>query len=65
MLVLARRKGQKILIGDDVVVEVVEVAGRVVRLGITAPKNVPVYRQEVWEGMQHGNEGKGGDGCPK
>lgn len=47
MLVLTRRVGEKIVIGPDVTVEVVEVRGEKVRLGITAPREVPVHRSEV------------------
>ena len=47
MLVLTRRLGQSIVIGDDVVVTVLESTGDSVRLGITAPREVPVHREEV------------------
>lgn len=49
MLVLSRKVGQKIVIGNDVVVEIVEVRGDKVRLGIVAPRDVPVHRLEVHE----------------
>jgi carbon storage regulator len=47
MLVLSRKPGQRIVIGEDVVITVVEFRGNVVRLGIEAPRSVPVYREEV------------------
>jgi carbon storage regulator len=49
MLVLSRKHGEEILIGDDVVITIVSVKGGDVRLGITAPRNVPVYRRELYE----------------
>jgi carbon storage regulator len=53
MLVLSRRPGERILIGGNVEVVVVSVQGNTVRLGITAPKDVPVHRQEVRERMNN------------
>lgn len=47
MLVLTRRKNQSILIGNDIVVTVLEVKGDQVRVGITAPRDVQVYREEL------------------
>lgn len=47
MLVLSRHKFENIVIGDDIIITVVEIRGDKVRLGITAPKDVPVNRQEV------------------
>jgi carbon storage regulator len=52
MLVLTRCKEQSIMINDDVEVTVVEVCGRKVRLGITAPKSVPVHRREVYDAIK-------------
>jgi carbon storage regulator len=49
MLVLTRKIGEQIVIGDNIVVQVVEVTGNRVRLGIVAPKNVAVKRQELLE----------------
>ena len=49
MLVLSRKKYQKILIGDDIEIVVVEIRGDKVHLGITAPKEVPVHREEVYD----------------
>jgi len=49
MLILARKVGQKIVIGDDVELTVVEVRGDQVRLGITAPRSIAVHRKELLE----------------
>lgn len=52
MLVLSRKKNESIIINDDITVTVVEIRGDKVRLGIDAPKEVSVHRQEVWEAIQ-------------
>lgn len=52
MLVLGRIKGESIMIGNDIKIEIVDVRGDKVRLGITAPKSIPVHRQEVYEAIQ-------------
>ena len=56
MLTISRRQGERILIGDDIVVEIVEVSGGSVRLGITAPKEQRIYREELWEQIKQENE---------
>ncbi|SYX86503.1 carbon storage regulator CsrA [Paenibacillus alvei] len=56
MLVLTRAKGQKIMIGQDIVLTVVEVNGDQVRLGIAAPSDVPVYREEIFQSIKEQNE---------
>jgi carbon storage regulator len=53
MLVLSRKKNESIVINNDIVITVVEIRGDKVRLGIEAPKDVPVHRQEVYEAI-HG-----------
>jgi len=55
MLVLSRKKNESIVINNDIVVTVVEIRGDKVRLGIVAPKEVPVHRQEVYDAI-HGKE---------
>jgi len=55
MLVLSRKKGEAIVIDDDVVIEVIEIRGDKVCLGISAPKEVPVHRKEVWAAIQREN----------
>ena len=52
MLVLSRQKDESIMIGDDVEVVIVDVRGDKVRLGITAPKSIPVHRREVFEAIK-------------
>jgi carbon storage regulator len=52
MLVLTRKPGQSILIGDEVEVQVLSVAGEKVRLGITAPSEVAIFRDEVYERIE-------------
>ena len=49
MLVLTRKVGEALRIGDDVQVTVLGIKGNQVRIGIDAPKNVPVHRQEIYE----------------
>jgi len=56
MLVLSRKKNESIVINNDVTVTVVEIRGDKVRLGIVAPKEVPVHRQEVYDAI-HGKDG--------
>ena len=56
MLVLSRRVGESITIGDDVVVTVLEVRGDVVRVGIDAPRSVPVHRTELLVELQESNQ---------
>lgn len=51
MLVLSRKKNESIIIADDVEIVVVEIRGDKVRLGINAPKEIPVHRKEVWEAI--------------
>ena len=55
MLVLSRRSGESVIIGDDVSVTVLEVRGDVVRLGIAAPRSVRVHREEVYRELQAAN----------
>lgn len=52
MLVLSRKKDESIVIGDDVEITIVDVRGDKVRLGITAPKSIPVHRREVYDAIQ-------------
>lgn len=55
MLVLSRHRDESIIIGDDIVITVVDIRGDKVRLGIDAPKEVPVHRQEVYEAIKREN----------
>lgn len=52
MLVLSRKKDEKIIIGDQIKVMVIEIRGDKVRLGIDAPKEVTVHREEVYEAIK-------------
>ena len=56
MLVLSRHRDESIMIGDDVVVTIVDIRGDKVRLGIDAPTSIPVHRQEVYEAIKRENE---------
>ncbi|HEY3298363.1 MAG TPA: carbon storage regulator CsrA [Armatimonadota bacterium] len=49
MLILARKIGQRIVIGNNINITVVEVRGDQVRLGVTAPRDITVHRQELWD----------------
>jgi len=55
MLVLTRKVDERINIGDDIEVQVIEVKGGKVRLGIVAPGHIPIYRQEIYEKIQEQN----------
>jgi carbon storage regulator len=52
MLVLSRHRDEEIVIGDDIVITIVDIRGDKVRLGIDAPKGVPVHRREVYEAIK-------------
>ncbi len=55
MLVLSRHRDESIIIGDDVIVTIVDIRGDKVRLGIQAPQDIPVHRREVYEAIQREN----------
>ena len=55
MLVITRRAGERIVLGDDIVIEVMEVSGKTVRIGIDAPRSVKAYREEVWAAVREEN----------
>ena len=55
MLVLTRNVGESIVIGDDVIVKVIEVRGDVVRLGVEAPASVRIYREELYRELVEAN----------
>ncbi|MEO8270145.1 MAG: carbon storage regulator CsrA [Aureliella sp.] len=59
MLVLSRHRDESIMIGDDVVITIVDIRGDKVRLGIEAPQNIPVHRQEVYEAIKRENQKAG------
>jgi len=55
MLVLSRQRDESIIIGDKIVVTIVDIRGDKVRLGIDAPSEIPVHRREVYEAIQREN----------
>ncbi len=56
MLRITRRAGERVIVGGEVIIEVLEVRGHTVRLGIDAPRSVPIYREEIWVAVQRENE---------
>ena len=56
MLILSRKKGEAIKIGDDIEIKVVSISGDQVKIGIDAPKHIEVYRQELYEQIQLENK---------
>jgi len=61
MLVLSRQRDESIIIGDEIVVTVVDIRGDKVRLGIEAPTTIPVHRREVYEAIQRETANPGGE----
>jgi carbon storage regulator len=59
MLILTRRVGESVVIGEDVTVTVLGVKGNQVRIGINAPKNVAVHREEIFERIKSGRGHEG------
>lgn len=62
MLILTRRVGETVMIGNDVTVTVLGVKGNQVRVGINAPKNVAVHREEIFERIKREQQGGESDG---
>ncbi|MEM9040084.1 MAG: carbon storage regulator CsrA [Actinomycetota bacterium] len=56
MLILTRKKGQSIVIADDIVVTVIEASGDQVRIGVDAPRHIAVHREEVYSQISKENE---------
>ena len=56
MLALTRKKGESIIVNNDIEISILELRGDQVKIGITAPKEVPVYRKEVYLQIQKENE---------
>ena len=52
MLVLSRKRDERIVIGDNIVITIIDIRGDKVRLGIQAPTDIPVHRQEVYDAIQ-------------
>jgi carbon storage regulator len=61
MLVLSRQKDESIMIGENVEITIVDVRGDKVRLGITAPKEIPVHRREVFDAIKREQNAKGAE----
>jgi carbon storage regulator len=55
MLILARRPGERVVIGDEILVTVMEVSASTVRLGIEAPRGVSIFREEIWLAVKEEN----------
>ena len=64
MLVLSRKKNESIVINDDITIVVVEIRGDKVRLGVEAPKEVPVHRNEVYEAIRRNQPVSGEESLP-
>lgn len=62
MLILSRRTDESIVIGDEVTITILSVKGKQVRIGITAPPDVSVHREEIYQRIQ---AGEAEDGAPK
>jgi carbon storage regulator len=62
MLVLSRKKNESIVIDEKIVITVVEIRGDKVRLGIEAPREVPIHRSEVYDAIQAEHLSAGGEG---
>lgn len=56
MLALSRKKNEALVINNDIEITVLEIKGEQVKIGITAPKDVPIYRKEVYLQIQKANE---------
>ena len=55
MLVLTRKKGQSIMVGDEIEISVVEINGDAIRIGIKAPRDVSIYRREIYDAILEEN----------
>ena len=56
MLIITRRAGERIMLGDDITIHVMEIVGNSARVGIEAPKSLPVYREEIWAAVKEENK---------
>ena len=56
MLIITRRPGERIMLGDDTRIHIMEIVGNNVRVGVEAPKSVPIYREEIWAAVKEENQ---------
>lgn len=56
MLIITRRAGERIMLGDDTRIHIMEIVGNSVRVGVEAPRSVPIYREEIWTAVREENE---------
>ena len=56
MLIITRRPGERIMLGDDMRIHIMEIVGNSVRVGVEAPRSVPVYREEIWTAVKEENQ---------
>ena len=56
MLIITRRPGERIMLGDDTRIHIMEIVGNNVRVGVEAPRSIPVYREEIWTAVKEENE---------
>jgi carbon storage regulator len=64
MLVLSRQRDESIIIADNIKITIVDIRGDKVRLGIDAPKEIPVHRQEVFDAIQRENDEASAEAAP-
>ena len=56
MLIITRRPGERIMLGDDTRIHIMEIVGNSVRVGVEAPRSVPIYREEIWTAVKEENK---------
>jgi carbon storage regulator len=56
VLIITRRPGERIMLGDEISIHIMEIVGNSVRVGVEAPRSVPVYREEIWAAVKEENQ---------